>query len=140
MGQIANDLMVQDGTVPRSKLTEVLGRISEIGVRHDLTIANVFHAGDGNLHPNLLFDRSDPEELSRVERASTEIMAVCVEAGGTITGEHGVGLDKRRYMSLVHSPDELDAMRRIKAVFDPLGRMNPGKVLPDLPDSAGAAP
>ena len=140
MGQIASDLMVQDGTVPRSKLTEVLEQISEIGVRHDLTIANVFHAGDGNLHPNLLFDRSDPEELSRVERASTEIMSVCVEAGGTITGEHGVGLDKRRYMSLVHSPEELDAMRRIKAVFDPLGRMNPGKVLPDLPDSAGAAP
>ena len=140
MGQIANDLMVQDGTVPRSKLTEVLGRISEIGDRHDLTIANVFHAGDGNLHPNLLFDRSDPEELSRVERASTEIMAVCVEAGGTITGEHGVGLDKRRYMSLVHNADELDAMRRVKAVFDPLGRMNPGKVLPDSPDSAGAAP
>jgi glycolate oxidase subunit GlcD len=140
MGQIANDLMVQDGTVPRSKLTEVLGRISEIGARHDLTIANVFHAGDGNLHPNLLFDRSDPEELSRVDRASTEIMAVCVEAGGTITGEHGVGLDKRRYMSLVHNADELDAMRRVKAVFDPLGRMNPGKVLPDSPDSAGAAP
>ena len=139
MGQIANDLMVQDGTVPRSKLTEVLEQISEIGVRHDLTIANVFHAGDGNLHPNLLFDRSDPEELSRVERASTEIMSVCVEAGGTITGEHGVGLDKRRYMSLVHSPDELEAMRRVKAVFDPLGCMNPGKVLPDPPDSAEAA-
>ena len=139
MGQIASDLMVQDGTVPRSKLTEVLEQISEIGVRHDLTIANVFHAGDGNLHPNLLFDRSDPEELSRVERASTEIMSVCVEAGGTITGEHGVGLDKRRYMSLVHSPDELEAMRRVKAVFDPLGRMNPGKVLPDPPDSAEAA-
>lgn len=138
MGQIASDLMVQDGTVPRSKLTEVLERISEIGVRHDLTIANVFHAGDGNLHPNLLFDRSDPEELARVERASTEIMAVCVEAGGTITGEHGVGVEKRRYMSLVHSPDELDAMRRIKAVFDPLGRMNPGKVLPDPSDSAEA--
>ena len=117
----------------------MLGRISEIGDRYDLTIANVFHAGDGNLHPNLLFDRSDPEELSRVEQASTEIMAVCVEAGGTITGEHGVGLDKRRYMSLVHSPDELEAMRHIKGVFDPLGRMNPGKVLPDPPDSAGAA-
>ena len=138
MGQIAPDLMVQDGTVPRSRLTEVLERISEIGVRHDLTIANVFHAGDGNLHPNILFDRSDAEELSRVECASTEIMAVCVEAGGTITGEHGVGVDKRRYMSLVHSLDELDAMRRIKAVFDPLGRMNPDKVLPDPPD--GAAP
>jgi glycolate oxidase subunit GlcD len=140
MGQIATDLMVQDGTVPRSKLTEVLGRISEIGVRHDLTIANVFHAGDGNLHPNILFDRSDAEELSRVERASTEIMAVCVEAGGTITGEHGVGVDKRRYMSLVHTPDELDAMRRIKTVFDPRGRMNPGKVLPDPPDADGVAP
>ena len=139
MGQIASDLMVQDGTVPRSSLTEVLERISEIGVRHDLTIANVFHAGDGNLHPNILFDRSDAEELARVELASTEIMGVCVEAGGTITGEHGVGLDKRRYMSLVHGPDELDAMRRIKSVFDPVGRMNPGKVLPDAPDSEGAA-
>ncbi len=139
MGQIATDLMVQDGTVPRSRLTEVLGRISEIGVRHDLMIANVFHAGDGNLHPNILFDRSNAEELSRVDRASTEIMAVCVEAGGTITGEHGIGVDKRRYMSLVHGPDELDTMRRVKSVFDPLGRMNPGKVLPDPPDTGGAA-
>ncbi len=133
MGQIASDLLVQDGTVPRSKLTEVLGRISEIGARYELTIANVFHAGDGNLHPNILFDRSDADELSRVELASTEIMAVCVDVGGTITGEHGVGLDKRRYMSLVHGPEELEAMRSIKAVFDPRGRMNPGKVLPDPP-------
>jgi glycolate oxidase subunit GlcD len=140
MGQIATDLLVQDGTVPRSRLTEVLGRISDIGVRHDLTIANVFHAGDGNLHPNILFDRSDAEELSRVERASTEIMAVCVEAGGTITGEHGVGLDKRRYMSLIHGPDELATMQRIKTVFDPLGRMNPGKVLPDPLETESAAP
>ncbi len=139
MGQIATDLIVQDGTVPRSKLTEVLEKISEIGVRHDLTIANVFHAGDGNLHPNLLFDRSDPEELRRVERASIEIMAACVDAGGTITGEHGVGLDKRQYMSLVYGPEELDTMRRIKGVFDPLGLMNPGKVIPEPPDSAGAA-
>ena len=139
MGQIASDLLVQDATVPRSQLTSVLGRISEIGARHDLTIANVFHAGDGNLHPNLLFDRSDAEELARVERASKEIMAVCVEAGGTITGEHGVGLDKRHYMSLVHGPEELDAMRRIKAVFDPHGRMNPGKVLPDPSEAAGVA-
>ena len=140
MGQIANDLMVQDGTVPRSKLTEVLGRISEIGARYDLTIANVFHAGDGNLHPNLLFDRSNEDELARVNRASKEIMAVCVDVGGTITGEHGIGLDKRRYMNLVHSPDELDAMRRVKSVFDPLGRMNPGKVLPDESDAAKEAP
>jgi glycolate oxidase len=136
MGQISNDLMVQDGTVPRSKLTEVLELITEIGVRYDLTIANVFHAGDGNLHPNLLFDRSNAEELGRVDRASKEIMAVCVDAGGTITGEHGVGLDKRKYMTLVHGPEELDAMQAVKSVFDPLGRMNPGKVLPDRPDSA----
>jgi glycolate oxidase subunit GlcD len=135
MGQIASDLMVQDGTVPRSKLTEVLERISEIGERYELTIANVFHAGDGNLHPNILFDRRDAEELSRVERASREIMVVCVEAGGTITGEHGVGVDKRGYMHLVHGPDELEAMASIKSVFDPQGRMNPGKVLPDPPES-----
>ena len=138
MGQIGNDLMVQDGTVPRSKLTDVLGQISEIGARHDLTIANVFHAGDGNLHPNIIFDRSDADEVARVELASKEIMAVCVEAGGTITGEHGVGLDKRRYMSLVHGPSELDAMQRVKDVFDPLGLLNPGKVLPDPPDSVEA--
>ena len=131
MGRVAMDLLVQDATVPRSLLPEVLGAISEIGERHDLKIANVFHAGDGNLHPNILFDRNDADELDRVEQASKEIMALCVEAGGTITGEHGVGLDKRRYMSLVHSPDELEAMRRVKSVFDPTGNMNPGKVLPE---------
>jgi glycolate oxidase subunit GlcD len=131
MGRISSDLLVQDATVPRSRLPEVLGRISEIGRRYDLTVANVFHAGDGNLHPNILFDRSDPDELARVEQASKEIMALAVEVGGTITGEHGVGLDKRSYMSLVHNPDELEAMRRVKAVFDPSGHMNPGKVLPE---------
>lgn len=136
MGRIAPDLLVQDATVPRSLLPEVLGRISEIGKRYDLTVANVFHAGDGNLHPNILFDRSDPDELARVEQASKEIMAVCVEMGGTITGEHGVGLDKRSYMSLVHSPDELEAMRGVKAVFDPRGNMNPGKVLPEPLEAA----
>ncbi len=131
MGRIAPDLLVQDATVPRSRLPDVLGRISEIAKRYELRVANVFHAGDGNLHPNILFDRGDVEELGRVEEASKEVMAACVEAGGTITGEHGVGADKRSFMSLVHGPDELDAMRRVKAVFDPWGRMNPGKVLPD---------
>jgi glycolate oxidase subunit GlcD len=130
MGRIAPDLLVQDATVPRTRLPEVLARIGEIGRRYDLTVANVFHAGDGNLHPNLLFDRRDSDELARVEAASREIMQVCIDAGGTITGEHGVGLDKRRYMSLVHSNDVLDAMARVKGVFDPEGRCNPGKVLP----------
>jgi FAD/FMN-containing dehydrogenase len=131
MGRLAPDLLVQDATVPRTRLPEVLGRVGEIGERYGLLVANVFHAGDGNLHPNLLFDRRDSEVVARVEAASKEIMAVCIEAGGTITGEHGVGLDKRHFMPLVCSPDVLDAMGRVKAAFDPWGRCNPGKVLPD---------
>ena len=134
MGRIATDLLVQDATVPRSRLPDVLGQISEIGRRYDLTIANVFHAGDGNLHPNILFDRGNADQLERVERASKEIMTICVEAGGTITGEHGVGIDKRSYMGLVHGHHELEAMRGVRSVFDPMGGMNPGKVLPDPPD------
>jgi FAD/FMN-containing dehydrogenase len=131
MGRIAPDLMVQDATVPRSTLPAVLAKISEIGSRYGLHVANVFHAGDGNLHPNILFDHRDEEELARVEAASREIMAVCVEAGGTITGEHGVGVDKRKYMGLVFNPDTLRAFVGVARAFDPRGRMNPGKVLPD---------
>lgn len=131
MGRIAPDLLVQDATVPRTKLPEVLARIAEIGERYDLKIANVFHAGDGNLHPNILFDRKNADELDRVERASTEIMHLCVDAGGTITGEHGVGIDKRGYMSLVHNETELEMLRSVRAVFDPDSLFNRGKVLPD---------
>jgi FAD/FMN-containing dehydrogenase len=94
-------------------------------------VANVFHAGDGNLHPKLLFDRRKPDEVARVEAASREIMAACVAAGGTITGEHGVGVDKRKYMSLIYGEAELEAMRQVKGVFDPSDLMNPGKVVPD---------
>lgn len=136
MGRIAPDLLVQDATVPRTRLPEVLARITEIGERFDLKIANVFHAGDGNLHPNILFDRQDADELERVERASREIMELCVAVGGTITGEHGVGVDKRGYMSLVHDEVELDMLRRVRRVFDPEGRLNPGKVLPPEADAA----
>lgn len=135
MGRIAPDLLVQDATVPRTRLPEVLARISEIGERYRLRVANVFHAGDGNLHPNILFDRNDPDELDRVERASKEIMKLCVDVGGTITGEHGVGVDKRGYMRLVHGPEELAAMAAVKAVFDPRGLFNPGKVLPDAEEA-----
>jgi len=131
MGRIAPDLMVQDATVPRSRLPEVLGKISEIGRRYGLNVANVFHAGDGNLHPNLLFDREDAEEVERVDAASKEIMRACVAAGGTITGEHGVGVDKRAYMPLIYNSDTLEAMAAIRRVFDPAGLCNPGKVLPD---------
>jgi glycolate oxidase subunit GlcD len=136
MGRLAPDLLVQDATVPRTRLPEVLARISEISQRYQLQVANVFHAGDGNLHPNLVYDRRDPDETRRVEEASKEIMAVCVEAGGTITGEHGVGIDKRKYMSLVFSEAELELLRGVKEVFDPLGLCNPGKVLPDPGGSA----
>ena len=127
MGRIATDLLVQDATVPRSHLPEVLMKISEIGERYDLNIANVFHAGDGNLHPNILFDRSDAEELEKVELASTEIMKVCVDAGGTITGEHGIGLQKKEYLVKQH-PDNIPLMKMIKKSFDPNNILNPGKV------------
>ena len=130
MGRIAPDLLVQDATVPRTRLPTVLRRVGEIGRTHGLRIANVFHGGDGNLHPIILFDRREPDEVARVELASREIMRVCVAAGGTITGEHGVGIDKRQYMELVFSPGELQLMAAVKAVFDPLGLCNPGKVLP----------
>lgn len=136
MGRIAPDLLVQDATVPRTRLPEVLSGIAEIGRRYELQIANVFHAGDGNLHPNIIFDRHDPVQLARVEKASKEIMALCVDAGGTITGEHGVGVDKRQYMHLVHGAPELSRMSAMKAAFDPRGLFNPGKVLPPA-DVAG---
>jgi glycolate oxidase subunit GlcD len=131
MGRLAPDLLVQDATVPRSRLPAVLARIYGICERYDLRVANVFHAGDGNLHPNLVFDRRNEEELARVQAASREIMAACVDAGGTITGEHGVGLDKRHYMSLVFGPDEMDALCAVRRVFDPRGLANPGKILPE---------
>lgn len=131
MGRLAPDLLVQDATVPRTRLPGVLAKILEIAERYDLQVANVFHAGDGNLHPNLVYDRRDPDETRRVEEASKEMMAVCVEAGGTITGEHGVGIDKRKYMPLVFSPEELDVLRGVKEVFDSQGLCNPGKVLPE---------
>lgn len=131
MGRLAPDLLVQDATVPRSRLPAVLAGIEEVAERHRLRVANVFHAGDGNLHPNLVFDRRDPDQLARVEAASREIMELCVAAGGTITGEHGVGVDKRAYMHLVHTPAELDLQRAVRRVFDPRERWNPGKVLPD---------
>jgi glycolate oxidase subunit GlcD len=130
MGRIAPDILVQDATVPRTKLPGVLRAITEIGKKHDHRLANLFHAGDGNLHPLILFDRRDTEQVARVELASKEIMRLCVDAGGTITGEHGVGIDKREHMELVFSPLELELMAAVKAVFDPMNLCNPGKVLP----------
>ena len=130
LGRIGSDLVIQDAVVPRSRLPDVLERIGEIGEQYSLSICNVFHAGDGNLHPNISYDGSEAGLLDRVQRASSDIMRVCIEAGGTITGEHGVGTDKLRYMPLIFSPDALGVMAGVRRVFDPLELANPGKVLP----------
>jgi glycolate oxidase subunit GlcD len=130
MGRIAPDLAVQDAVVPRSALPEIMDQIEEIRRQHDLTISNVFHAGDGNLHPNISFDRRDPAVAARVQSACREIMAACVAAGGSITGEHGVGSDKIDYMSWIFDAETLGAMRAVRRVFDPAERANPGKVVP----------
>jgi glycolate oxidase subunit GlcD len=130
LGRAGSDLVVQDAVVPRSRLPDVLEQIAAIGTRYGLSICNVFHAGDGNLHPNISFDGAQPGLSDRVQRASAEIMHACIAAGGTITGEHGVGSDKLHYMPLVFTADTLGIMRRVRRVFDPHELANPGKVLP----------
>jgi glycolate oxidase subunit GlcD len=130
MGRVDTDLMVQDATIPRSKLPEVLDEIYRIAARHGLEVANVFHAGDGNLHPNISFDGRDPDQVRRVKSASDEIMKLCTGVGGSITGEHGVGLDKIDFMKLIFSDDDLNWMLAVKDAFNPDGLCNPGKVIP----------
>jgi glycolate oxidase subunit GlcD len=130
LGRLAPDVFVQDAAVPRSALPDLLPRFAEIADRHGLRLANFFHAGDGNVHPNLLFDRRDLDEVSRVRAAGAEIMALCVEAGGTITGEHGVGADKVSHMDLVFGADELQTMHEMRTSIDRAGLANPGKLLP----------
>ncbi len=130
MGRLAPDILVQDAVVPRSRLPSVLAQVYAAAARHGLRLCNMFHAGDGNLHPTLVFDRRDPEQVRAVERASREMMVACIEAGGTITGEHGVGLDKREYMELVFGDTEMHVMCGIRRIFNPRGLLNPAKVLP----------
>jgi FAD/FMN-containing dehydrogenase len=140
MGRLAPDLYVHDAVVPRSALPEVLAGVCEIGDRYRLTLSNVFHAGDGNLHPNISFDRRDPDELERVLAAGAEILELCVKAGGVITGEHGIGTEKREFMGLLFGDDDLDAMKRLRAAFDPDRVSNPGKVFPSTRFCAEADP
>lgn len=130
LGRISPDLFVQDAVVPRTKLPETLAKIYEIADRYKLRLSNVFHAGDGNLHPNINFDSRNTEEVERVHKAGKEIMKACVDAGGTITGEHGVGADKIGYMPMIFDQASLDAMLAVKEVFNPTGLCNPGKAIP----------
>ncbi len=130
MGRMAPHLIVQDAVIPRTRLPEILDTIRKIGDKYGVMVCNVFHAGDGNLHPNIPYSADDPEEAERVHKAMTEIMQACIDAGGSITGEHGVGLDKMGYMEAIFSESSLNAMCELRGVFDPERRSNPGKVVP----------
>jgi glycolate oxidase len=136
MGTLAPNYYVQDGVVPRSRLPEMMRRIAAISKQYNLRIANVFHAGDGNLHPNILFDMRSPGELERVIEAGAATLRACIELGGSITGEHGVGLEKKAYIGLLFNEADLAAMARVRRVFDPDGRFNPAKLFP-TPASCG---
>jgi glycolate oxidase len=130
LGQLRPNYYLQDGVIPRTRLMEVLQTVSEVSERYGLPIANVFHAGDGNLHPCILFDQRVPGDTEKVVAAGADILKRCVELGGTLSGEHGVGLEKQAYMGWIFSEADFDAMRRAKRAFDPTGRLNPGKIFP----------
>jgi glycolate oxidase subunit GlcD len=130
MGRVSPHLVVQDAVVPRTKLAEVLERVHAISSKYRVRVCNVFHAGDGNLHPNIPYDAHDPDESARVHKAMREIMELCISVGGSITGEHGVGIDKLAYMDQLFTDQTLRAMCDLRDVFDPQRRANPGKVVP----------
>jgi glycolate oxidase len=131
LGRIKPNYYLHDGVVPRTKLPQILSAVGEIGVHYKLPVANVFHAGDGNLHPNILFDLRDQGILHQVESAGEEMLRAVVEFGGALSGEHGIGLEKSAFMPWVFSPDDLYAMHQVKDALDADGIMNPGKIFPD---------
>ncbi|WP_166657328.1 FAD-binding oxidoreductase [Ilumatobacter fluminis] len=130
VANIAPDYYLHDTVVPRARLASVLDEVASIGVRHRLMIVNVFHAGDGNLHPLIVFDRRDPGVLERVHEAGADIVRASLAAGGVLSGEHGIGIEKQEFMSAMFTDDDLDHQNRLRRSFDPLGLSNPGKVLP----------
>jgi glycolate oxidase len=138
MGKISPDYYVQDGVIPRTRLPEVLREIENLGDRHGFRVANVFHAGDGNLHPLILFDNSVEGELEKVEELGGDILKLCIQVGGSISGEHGIGADKRCYMPDMFSPADLDTMQWVRQVFNPKGLANPEKIFP-TPRTCGEA-
>ena len=132
VGRISPDYMCMDGTIPRGRLADVLKRIAEMSEKYGLRVANVFHAGDGNLHPLILFDANQPGELEKAEKFGADILRCCVEVGGVLTGEHGVGVEKRDLMGEMFTEDDLKQQQRLKCAFDPDQLLNPGKVYPTL--------
>jgi len=130
VGRISPDYLCMDGTIPTGELPHVLGRITELSDKHGLKVANVFHAGDGNLHPLIMFDANDPDSFARAEKLGAEILLLCVEVGGCLTGEHGVGIEKRDLMTAQFTPGELNIQRAIKTAFDADWLLNPAKVFP----------
>jgi glycolate oxidase len=139
MGRVAPNYFVQDGVIPRTKLPDVLTRIDELAQEYGLTVANVFHAGDGNLHPLVCYDGRVDGQAARAEELSGRILDACLEVGGSITGEHGVGVDKKKHMPKMFTEADLDAFQRLRCAFDPAGLANPGKVMP-TPRLCGEVP
>jgi glycolate oxidase len=138
VGRLSPDFIVQDGVVPRRRLGEALRRIAQMSREAGVRCANVFHAGDGNLHPLILYNGREPGALERAEALAGRILRMCIEMGGSITGEHGIGMEKREYLPEMFSADEIDCFKRLRAAFDPLGIANPGKMFPAGADSAQA--
>jgi glycolate oxidase len=130
VGRVSPAYYVQDGVVPRTKIAPALEHIRRVSEKYGLIISNIFHAGDGNLHPIILFNHHDPEELKRAQQAGDEILEFCIQAGGSITGEHGVGMEKMELMAHQFDDATLGAIKSFKELFDPECRLNPGKVLP----------
>jgi glycolate oxidase len=130
VGRLSPSYCTQDGVVPRTKLPYILRRITDIGRKHDIRIVNVFHAGDGNIHPILLFDERDAGQVRRVLAASDEILDECIACGGSVTGEHGIGVEKLHFMHKLFTTDDLAAMERLRIAFNPTGRLSPSKMLP----------
>jgi glycolate oxidase len=139
MGRVSPDYYVQDGVVPRTKLPAVLRRIDELSEEHGLRVGNVFHAGDGNLHPLVLYDASVDGDYERAKTLADAILAACVDEGGSLTGEHGIGVDKACAMPSMFSERDLEAFERVRRAFDPDGLANPGKVIP-TPRLCGEVP
>ena len=132
VGRISPDYYCMDGTIPRKELPKVLARMRELSDHYNLRVANVFHAGDGNLHPLILYDANVPGELEKTEEFGAEILKLCVEVGGVLTGEHGVGVEKRDLMPEMFTEDDMKQQQRVKCAFDPDHLLNPGKVFPQL--------